>query len=69
MMLVAFRRLVLQCSVWYTLVIHHNIAIHHNEALPEAEYDGPWNEDVCGDFEGVETGQAVGEHIANTYFQ
>jgi hypothetical protein len=57
------------CTIVAACFILHNIAIHHNEALPEAEDDGPWNEDVGGDFEGVETGQAVREHIANTYFQ
>ena len=37
--------------------------------LLEVEDDGPWNDDVGGDFVGVETGQAVRDHIANTYFQ
>ena len=57
------------CTIVAVCCILYNIAIDHNEALLEVEDDGPWNDDVGGDFVGVETGQAVRDHIANTYFQ
>jgi hypothetical protein len=54
------------CTIVTACSSLHNIAIDHNEALPECEDDEPWNED--DNFAGVETGQAVRNHIANTYF-
>ena len=57
------------CTIVTACCILHNIAIDQNEALPECEDDEPWNEDDIDNFAGVETGQAVRNHIANTYFQ
>ncbi len=57
------------CTVVVACCILHNIAIDNNEPLPDFEDDGPWNEDQGDDFVGIETGQAVRAHIANTYFQ
>jgi hypothetical protein len=57
------------CTIVTACCILHNIAKDHNEALPECEDDEPWNEDDIDNFAGVETGQAVRNHIANTYFQ
>ena len=51
------------CTIVAACCILHNIAIDHNETLLEIEDDGPWNDDVGGDFVGVETGQAVRDHI------
>ncbi len=55
------------CTVIAACCVLHNIAIDHSEPLPEFEGDGDWNEDA-EEFVGVETGQAVRDHIANTYF-
>ena len=55
------------CTIIVACCILHNIAIENNEPLPEIE-DGPYNEDDGEEFVGVETGQAVRNHLANTYF-
>ncbi len=57
------------CTVVVACCILHNIAIDNNEPVPDFEDDGPWNEDQGDDFVGIETGQVVRAHIANTYFQ
>ena len=56
------------CTIVVTCCILHNIDVDHNEPLPDSEESEHWNEDVDSEFLGVETGQAVRDHIANTYF-
>ena len=53
------------CTITIACCILHNIAIDNNEPIPEYEDEEPF-EDV--DFVGVETGQIVRDHLANTYF-
>lgn len=54
------------CTITVACCVLPNIAIDDNEPLPnELEEDYP-NIDV--EFVGVETGQGVRNHIANTYF-
>ena len=53
------------CTITIACCILHNIAIDNNEPIPEYEDEEPF-EDV--DFVGVETGQVVRDHLANTYF-
>ena len=53
------------CTITIACRILHNIAIDNNEPIPEYEDEEPF-EDV--NFVGVETGQVVRDHLANTYF-
>ena len=53
------------CTITIACCILHNIAIDNNEPIPEYEDEEPF-EDV--NFVGVETGQVVRDHLANTYF-
>ena len=53
------------CTITVACCIHHNIAIENNEPLPDDIEEHP-NVDIP--FAGVETGQGVRNHIANTYF-
>ncbi len=53
------------CTITIACCILHNIAIDNNEPPPEYEDEEPF-EDV--NFVGVETGQVVRNHLANTYF-
>ena len=57
------------CTIVAACCILHNIAIDHNEPLPEFEDDRHLNEGVDDEFMGIETGQAVRDHIAHTYFE
>ena len=57
------------CTIVTVRCILHNIAIAQNEALPECKDYEPWYEDDNENFAGVETGQVVRNHIANTYFK
>lgn len=56
------------CTVVAACCVLHNIAVDQNEPLPVDE-DDQWMEDLNDDYVGVETGQAVRDHIVNTYFQ
>ena len=56
------------CTIVVTRCILHNIAVDHNELLPDLKESEHSNEDVNSKFLEVETGQAVRDHIANTYF-
>ena len=53
------------CTITVACFILHNIAIETNEPLPDDIEEHP-NADIP--FAGVETGQGVKNHIANTYF-
>ena len=53
------------CTITVACFILHNIAIDNNEPLP---VDIEEHSDVDIPFAGVETGQGVRNHIANTYF-
>ena len=53
------------CTITIACCILHNMAIDNNEPIPEYEDEEPF-EDV--NFVGVETGQVVRDHLANTYF-
>ena len=53
------------CTITVACCILHNIAIENNEPLPDDIEEHP-NVDIP--FAGVETGQGVKNHIANTYF-
>ena len=54
------------CIIVVACCILHNIAIDHNELLDEEEE--PLVEENDNHYDGVDTGAAVRNHIAATYF-
>ena len=57
------------CTVIAACLVLHNIAIDHNEPDLGAEFDQDDEDLDTGDYhEGLSTGNAVRDYIANTYF-
>ncbi|XP_028411145.1 putative nuclease HARBI1 [Dendronephthya gigantea] len=55
------------CAIVVACCILHNIAIEHGEPLDEEEEE-PLVEEINNYYDGVDTGTAVRNHIAATYF-